>query len=218
MNLQTIIPPPDDGPVVTLQEVYDHLRLVPEDSPPTHPQDDMLRRLIKVATGEAEKITKRALIEQTVRLWTDRFPYPGCFFSTDRWWSCAGRGYIELLRPPFIAVQSVSYYDADNELQTIAGDQYFTTNDLVPRLMFVESFAWPQLYTRADAVVIDYVVGYPPEGSPPEDYAANVPEEIKQAVLLGVELQYRSLDTKNREIMEGARDALLSGFIVYSIV
>lgn len=216
MNLQTITQPAGDP--VTLQEVYDHLRLVPEDSPPEHPQDDMLERLIKVATGEVEKLTKRALVEQTVRLWTDRFPYYGCCFSTDRWWSVMGRGYIELLRPPLIAVQSVRYRDVDNAFQTIDTDQYFVTDDLVPRLMFADTFSPPTLYARDDAVVIDYVVGYPPEGSPAEDYAANIPEELKQAVLLGVELQYRSFDTKNREVLERARDALCAGFTVYTIV
>lgn len=218
MNLTVITPPPSDALVVTLEEVYAHLRLVPEGSPPEHPQDDMLTRLIKVATGEAEKITKRAMLEQTVRLWTDRFPWSGCCFNGVNWFHVGGRSYIELLRPPLIAVQSVRYRDADNALQDVDADQYFVTDDLVPRLMFVDGFSAPTVYARADAVTIDYVVGYPPEGSPAEDYAENVPEEIKQAVLLGVELQYRSFDTKNREVLEHARDALLAGFMVYTIV
>jgi hypothetical protein len=58
MNITTIVPPPSDALVVTLEQVYDHLRLVPEDSPPTHPQDDMLTRLIKVATGDAESLCR----------------------------------------------------------------------------------------------------------------------------------------------------------------
>lgn len=217
MNLKTIVPPPVTP--VTLEQVWDHLRLVPDDdSPPTHPQDAMLERLMKVATSEAENITKRAFVEQTVRLYTNRFPYPGCFWSTDRWWSCAGRGYIELLRPPLIGISGVQYYDADNALVAIDADQYFVTDDLVPRLMFVDAFTAPTTFVRDDALVIDYVVGYPPEGSPAEDYRENVPEQIKQAILLGVELQYRSLDTKNREVMERARDQLLSDFVVYTVV
>lgn len=217
MNLTVITPPPSNALVVSLQEVYDHLRLTPEGSPPEHPQDDMLTRLIKVATGEAERITHRAFMEQTVRLYTDRFPYPSAFFSGDRWWSCRGRGYIELLRPPMIAIQSVSYYDEENELVPVDGDSYFVTDDLVPRLKFADSYTAPVHYTRDDALVIDYVVGYPPDGSPAEDYAANIPEEIKQAILIGVEMQYRSLDVKNRETMERARESLLADFIVYTI-
>lgn len=215
MNLNTIVAPPE--PPVTLQQVYDHLRLVPEGSPPEHPQDDMLERLVRVATSEAEKITHRAFIEQTVRLYTDRFPYPGAFFNGEQWWSCRGHGYIELLRPPLIGVQSVSYYDANNALQVVDADQYFVTDDLVPRLVFGGGFTAPAYYYRTDALVIDYVVGYAPEGSPADDYAANVPEQIKQAVLLGVEMQYRSLDTKAREVFGRARDSLLSDFVVYSI-
>lgn len=218
MNLRTITPPPSDALVVTLQEVYDHLRLTTEGSPPTHPQDTMLTRLIKVATSEAENITHRAFMEQTVRLYTDRFPYPSAFFSGDRWWSTRGQGYIDLLRPPLIAISAVRYYDEENELLTIDGDNYFVTDDLVPRLMFVDAFTGPTTYVRDDALTVDYVVGYPPDGSPAEDYAANIPEQIKQAVLLGVEMHYRSLDTKNREVFERARAELLSDFVVYTIV
>lgn len=217
MNLRTIVEPPVTP--VTLEEVWDQLRLVPDDdSPPTHPQDAMLERLMKVATGEAEKITKRAFVEQTVRLWTDRFPCDGCFWSSDRWRSHGGRGYIELLRPPLIHVQSVSYRDVDNAVQVVDAADYFVTDDLVPRLTFADTFASPQVYRRDDAVTIDYVVGYPPDGSPAEDYRANVPEEIKQAILLGVEIQYRSTDIKGRENNERTRDALLAGFTVYTIV
>lgn len=217
MNLIVVTPPPVSP--VTLAQVYDHLRLVPEDSPPTHPQDEMLERLIKVATGDCERITHRAFIEQTVRLFMDGFPRYGSYFNGNVWWPSDyyGPGYVELLRPPFSAVSAVRYYDAENVAQTVDSDVYYVTDDLVPRLYFGSSFTAPTYYARPDALSVDYVVGYPPEGSPAEDYRANVPEEIKHAILISVEMLYRSQDTKEREVMERARDSLLSDFVVHTI-
>lgn len=217
MNIVVVTPPPVQP--VTLEEVYDHLRLVPEGSPATHPQDDMLERHIKAATGEAESITHRAFVQQTIRLYMDHFPYPGTWFSGERWWSdIYGPGYIALLRPPFSQVVNVTYFDGANESKTVDADNYFVTNDQVPRLYFGSSFSVPTYYARNDAWAVEYEVGYPPEGSPPEDYRANIPAEIKEAILLGVELLYRSHDVKNRETLENARASLLSDFVVHTIV
>lgn len=216
MNIIVVTPPPVEP--VTWQQVYDHLRLVPDDdSPPTHPQDEMLQRLMKVATGDCERITHRAFVEQTVRIFMDGFPRYGSYWSGDLWFHRRGPGYIELLRPPVVAVVAVNYYDDENAAQSVAAESYYVTDDLVPRLYFGTSFTAPSYYARPDALSVDYIVGYPPDGSPAEDYRANVPEEIKHAILISVEMLYRTLDPKERESLERARDSLLSDFVVHTI-
>lgn len=215
MNLIVVTPPPEEP--VTLEEVYDHLRLDVDDSPPEHPHDDMLRRHIRTSRGEAERITKRAFVEQTLRLIVDRFPCSDRYVCGDRWESWGYRGgYIELLRPPVRSVVAVGYYDENNELQEVDPGDYFLTDDLLPRLQFVEAFRTPTLFARRDAVRIDYVAGYEPEGSPPEgsDYAANVPSEIKDAILFGVQLLYDPLEPREREALEACRDNLLLGLTI----
>jgi hypothetical protein len=63
---------------------------------------------------------------------------------------------------------------------------------------------------------VEYTAGYQPVGSPP-DYAANIPAPIKQAILLGVELQYSPLTPQEREAAEKARDALLTPYVMHVV-
>lgn len=211
MNLIVVTPPAVEP--VTLAEVYLHLRLDPDtDSPPTHPDDAMLRSQIATARAEAEAYTKRAFVEQTLRLFVSRFPCNEAFVGGESWFRLAGgRGYIELLRPPLMAVQSVRYYDQDNTLQTVSPADYFVTDDFVPRLTFVDTFVPPLTYVRNDAVRVDYVAGYVSDDSPADDPAENVPDQIKQAILLGVQLLYDQLSPDQRKAIENARDMLLIG-------
>lgn len=211
MNLIVVTPPSVEP--VTMAEVYTHLRLDPDDdSPPVHPDDDMLRSQITAARTDAEAFTKRAFVEQTLRLFVSRFPCGEAFVGGQSWFRLAGGGgYIELLRPPLIAVQSVRYYDQDNALQTVAPADYFVTDDLVPRLMFADTFVAPLTYRRTDAVRVDYVAGYASDDSPADDPAENVPKQIKQAILLGVQLQYDQLSPEQRDAIEKSRDMLLIG-------
>lgn len=217
MNIITLTAPPAE-PVELDPDVYDHLRLTPIGDPPTHPHDAILRRYVVTARIEAENITKRAFVEQTLRLIVDRFPCADAYLG-GRFWgrsSLGRRGYVELLRPPLIGVDSVSYYDTDNTIQTLDADNYFVTDDLVPRLCFIDGFSAPDTYGRPDALRVEYRVGYPSEGSPP-DYAANVPEEIKSAILIGVELLYNKLTPDERESRECARENLLAGKAVTTL-
>lgn len=200
MNITTIQAPPFEP--VTLTEVYLHLRLDPEGSPATHPDDAMLTRHIKTARAEVETITRRSLIQQIVRLSQAGF--------------CQRSG-IELPRPPLISVERVQYYDSDNALQTVVEADYFVTDDSPPRLRFVTAWAAPSIYVRQDAVRVEYVTGYSPDGSPAttqEEYAGNVPSVFKDAILLGVELLYADLTPEQRAATERARESLLYNYVI----
>ena len=213
MNI-TVVTQPQAEPV-TLEDVYTHLRLDPEDSPPTHPDDDMLSRHITTARIEVEQITRRSLVEQTLRMSLSGFPCFQVRFGYDDDYY-PRPGYVELLRPPVLSVLSVKYYDFNNVLQTVDSDEYFVTDDFVPKLQFKDTFAVPETYKRDDAVRVEYVTGYTPEGSPPEDYAANIPGPIKDAILLGVQLLYDQLSPEQRKAIESARNSLLYSFKVHS--
>ena len=198
MNLIVLTPPPFLP--VTLEEVYAHLRLDVEGSPPAHPLDSMLERYLRTATGEAEKIARRCFIQQRLRLTAAAFPK-------------AGKG-IELLRPPLIRVEAVAYHDGDNNLVTLGAGDWYVTDDRVPQLRFVTGFGYPTPYDRPDALRIDYIAGYDPAGSPAvsqADYAGNVPDVVKDAILLGVQLLHDNLTPDERAATERAREYLLSG-------
>lgn len=196
MNITTIVPPEYEP--VTLADCWAHLRLTPSGSPLSHPDDDMLERHITTAREEVEAITHRALVRQKVRLSVPNF--------------CR----LFLQRPPLISVESVQYYDTANVLQTMALDQYYVTDDLVPELCVVNN-AWPGTYQRRDAVRVTYWVGYPGDSSPDterDEQLANVPKRCKDATLVGVELLHASLTPEKRTNLEKFRASMLAGLTV----
>ena len=198
MNLVTVTPPPFLP--VSLPDVYKYLRLDTEGSPPSHPLDEMLTRYMHTATHEAEKIARQSFVQQRLRLSTGSFPK-------------AGKG-IELLRPPLIRVESVDYLDGDNFEVALGAGDWYVTDDRVPQLRVATGFGYPTLYDRPDALRITYVAGYPPSGSPSEtqeDYAGNIPDNMKDAVLMGVQLLYANLTPDEYAAVERAREYMLSG-------
>lgn len=211
MNVTVITPPPFEP--ITLADCYLALRLDPDDSPPTHPDDDLISGHIATARQYVESEARRSLIQQTLRLSMGYWPVgDGCL------WDRTTPRRIRLTRPPVLSVSSVKYYDASNALQTVSPSDYYVTDEQVPELRFVTAFARPTLYDRPDALRVEYVAGYTPTGSPAEtqsDFAANVPQTLKDAVLLGVQLLYDNLASKDREDMERTRAALIQPFKVY---
>lgn len=223
-NVRVIVEPPVEP--VTLAEIYLFLHLDPDGSPPTHPDDEELLAAIIAARGEVEKVTRRSLVEQTLRLSLPSFPYsmipfgasftPGVFPDGDDFvWRERG---IDLLRPPLIGstVEQVRYYDLANALQTLAPASYYVSNEpVVPRLELADGYTWPQTFPgRKDAVQIDYVTGYPPEGSPPTSYVANIPKPLIQAVKFHVQLQYDTLTPEQRDAIEKTARRLTDGYKV----
>lgn len=213
MNLTTIAAPPFEP--VTLQQVYTHLRLDPSGSPLEHADDAMLRGFITTAREHVERETRRSLIQQTLRLSAGAFP---AICGGWRWLErLRAVTEIRLLRPPLIRVESVGYYDGDNILQTVDPTDYYVTDDLLPELRFVTGFSAPIPYERPDALRIDYVAGFAPSGSPAttqEEYAANVPQTFKDAILIGVQLLYDNPPPQERDALERMRAAMLQPYRV----
>ncbi|QRF55744.1 hypothetical protein [Variovorax paradoxus] len=217
MNIVIVTPPPVEP--VTIEEAFVHLRL--DDPTEDNPDTAAVRAQIVSAREQCEQITRRAFVQQTLRMTRG----PARRRGERRGWDwlvgggCMAWGDIELLRPPFIEMVSLSYYDDANVLQTVAPADFFVTADLVPRLRFASGYSIPSIYLREDAIRVEYVAGYTPKPADPDadppvaiDYRANVPASIKQAILLAVQLQYDELTPDKRKALENARDALLSSY------
>lgn len=212
MNITVISPPPFEP--VTLTEVYRHLRLTPDHagSPgeETHPDDAMLSSHITTAREYVETAARLSLVQQTIRLSCGAFPRY-CY----GWWPAFRANMVErvmLRRPPLIRVERVSYFDGENVERTVAAASYFVTDEQVPELRFVSAFATPTTYDRTDALRVEYVAGYATGGSPAttqEEYAANVPQTLKNAILLGVQLLYDNLAPADREAVEKMREHMI---------
>lgn len=213
LALDVIIPPPFEP--ITLEEVYLHLRLTPFDSPPGHPDDPMLRLFIKAARLDAENFTRRAFIEQTLRL-----RIGGTSRLTRSCWGGANtfeEGPLNLPRGNILGLASVRYWDGDNADQLIDPTSYYEAGGT---LAWGIGYSLPALYGRPDALRIEFRAGYAPIGSPPvdvEDYRANVPEDIRAALLIGVQLLYDELTPEKRRALEMARDSLLSSYVIHTI-
>lgn len=210
MNLTIIHEPPFEP--VTLLDVYRVLRVDPTGSPAEHPLDDDFTRNIVTARRQVEAYTRRSLIRQTLRLSCAGFPTTcqGSYLAS-RTSNIPTR--VHLLRPPLQYVQRVEYFDADNALQLVDSASYYTTDDKLPELRFVSSFVAPATYDRPDALRVTYVAGYEGEGSPPSnqaEFAEHVPSEIKEAILVGVQMLQTSVSPADFDLLKKMQASLLS--------
>jgi len=126
--------------------VYDQvLRGACEDA-----DEEFVTNAIRAFADDAEHETQRALMPQTWEMVLDGFP---------------ASGQIVLQRPPLIAVTSLQYYDADNELQDLAVSP--AEFAVVPSGRYTKAIvrpidgeSFPSTYGRPDAVTVTYEAGY----------------------------------------------------------
>lgn len=166
---QRIVAP--TGPVVTLDEMREHLRLDTEGSPPVHPEDALIQSYVGAVTSEldaGEGWLGRALHPQTWRITLDRFP-------------CVTRdnpsGAILLPYPPLLEVESVTYVDDNGATQSFT-DYTVNSNAEPAELHPAFNASWPSTRNVWNAVTIQFRCGYDVDASPTNP----VPELIRQYV------------------------------------
>lgn len=133
--------------------------------------DDLITALIVAARQRFESVTWRSLITQTLVLRLDEWPADNC---------------IELPRPPLVSVTSVQYTDEAGDTTTFASSNYLVSTAGEPGAIVLKAAAaWPSATLQAvDGVTVTYVAGY--------GDAANVPQIIKQALLMLVAHWYEN--------------------------
>lgn len=158
MTWRVVTPPAD--PPVSLAEAKAHLRL--EETA----DDAYVTTLIDAARLYVEKVCGRGLLLQTVELISP----PPC-------------GYEVLALPGGALADTpqlqVQYLDVASVLQTLDASKYYTVSggDAKPAdLHLVRWNIWPWMAPRADALRVQYRVGWAT--------AAAVPAPLRQAVLL----------------------------------
>jgi len=157
---------------VTLSEAKTHMRV-------DHDDEDSLISALIVAARERidgkEGILNRAIIQQTWELTLDdEFP-----------------DEIEIPLPPLQSVSSITYVDTDGDTQTLAADQYRVIDSVEPaRIVPANDVTWPTPREQTEAIMVKFVAGHEDSGASPQDLADNVPQVIKQAILLTVSHWY----------------------------
>lgn len=212
MNITVVTEPPVEP--VTLAEAYAHLRWDTEieaiGSPPedtvVYPLGDLVTQNIRTARIFVEQATRRALVQQTLRL------------------STGSLRDVELLRPPFISLQSVEYLNDEGESTELDTADFFVSDDYVPKLRAYSRVAdacYDLARDRDDCVRVTYVAGYPPaynEASPPDvtSYTTNIPAPLKDAIMLHVQLLCDRFDDGEKTALERTRDSLISSYRVHT--
>lgn len=142
---------------ISLTEAKRQLRVELSDTA----EDPLILSLIKTVREYAESETGRALLSQTWELTLDDF-----------------RDVIRLPRPPAQSVTSITYYDTNSTLQTLAPANYvLDTSEEPARICLAYGYSWPWVYDRPSGVVVRFVAGY-------GDNPSEVPESLKAAMLL----------------------------------
>jgi uncharacterized phiE125 gp8 family phage protein len=176
-----IITEPTQEPI-TLAQAKEHLRVDGTD------EDDVISNLILTARKYCETYQNRAYAQQTIEL------------TLDNWPDCLEP--IELPRPPLISVESVKYYTTDNAENVWDISQYYVDYDNEPgRISPNYSVIYPSDVLRPiNGIKVRYTAGYAPkiinnsDGSTSADYCANVPQTVKQAMLLLIGDWYENRD------------------------
>lgn len=170
---------------VTLTEALNHLRVN------TTEDNAMVAAQITAARMWAESYTRRAFINQTWDLKLD-YDWPS-------------RIYLPVA--PLSSVTSITYLDTAGASQTLASSQYLvreTGSEGIPYIVPAYDVEWPSVYYVPETITVRFVAGY---GAT----AATVPDPIKQAILLHVELLY-DRNPVNRELLESARNTMLDPY------
>lgn len=162
-----VITPPTVEPV-TLAECKADLRV-------DHTDDDaLIASLIVGARTRVEDISRRAFINRTLEMSL-------CGWPADN--------KIRLPYPPAVSVTSVTYYDDDNVLQTMASSDYILVSDVEPAIVTIKkTTTWPDASLREVwPVRVKWVAGY---GAT----AASVPDFFKWCIRQLVAIRYENRD------------------------
>lgn len=154
----------DEPPLVpepiSLEQAKAHLRVVFDD------EDAYISALIIAARQMAEGRTNRTI---TQRIREQAF---------SNWYS------MRLLKPPFVQVESVSYFDAEGNEQTLDSSSYTVSTRREPAsiaLTGAARYSAPSLASQDEAVIVRYTAGYP---------VGEVPAPIVQWMLLQIGSMY----------------------------
>jgi len=143
---------------ITLAEVKAQLRV-------EHTDDDtLLTRLITVAVAYTDVMGAlgHAMISQKWGQWVTSTPPQS----------------VKLILGPVIQVNAVKYYDTDGDLQTDTLSNYQVTGtSFASYVEPAEGFDWPVTQDRADAIRIEYTIGY-------GEATTDIPDTLRHALML----------------------------------
>jgi uncharacterized phiE125 gp8 family phage protein len=171
-----------------LAEARAHLNFTADD--PTD-DDTLIEALIGAARETCEEYRNCAMLEQVITHVLPAFP---CVDGRNPF------GEIRLYRPPHISVETIQYWDENNETQSLTPADDTNFNAVLGTISPKVGETWPKTASRPDAVTITYKCGYA--------NAAAVPKRWKQAVLLVVGKWYEQREDNVKNLPTAAEHLL----------
>lgn len=150
------------GNILTSSEVKTHLKV------DTTADDTLISALIVACTNSAQEYTNRFFLETTLDMFADEW-----------------KEISTLLKSPVTSVDSIKYYDQDDNQQTLDTSVYaFDMVSMPARIFLKPNQSFPELSERKNAIEVRYKVGV--------SSASDVDQAIKQAVLLTIGNYYEN--------------------------
>lgn len=170
---------------VTIEQAKAHARIDEDDD------QTLVEDLIATATRLAENYTRRAIMQQTWKMFLDAWP------------AC---GYVELPKAPLIGVTHIKTYDDSDVATTFDSVAYYVDTATKPgRITLRSTGSWPTAARVANGIEIQFVCGYGVLHDP-----ALVPDDIKRGILSLIAWLYEHRGDADQEPPESAY-ALLDG-------
>lgn len=183
MNVATLVPPAQD--LLSLVEAKAHLKVGDDEDRWLLDQIHALSRHLDGWEG----ILGKALTQQTLALYLDRFPHAHRASSLDAASPQHRHRHhhhaIRLPCPPLVSVTSITYVDGAGVTQTMDATAYQVDAIGSPaRILPAYGTYWPAARHQLNAICITFVAGYAPGAGSPTDFVANVPRPILSAAKL----------------------------------
>jgi len=141
---------------VGVSTAKEHLKITGND------EDALIESYLKAAIQRCEDYRQSCIMSAQYELYARTWPGSLC---------------MNLQKSPVSAINSVKYYDEDNNLQTVSSSLYRLQDFRVPaRLEFDSTFDMPDLHDREYPVIVNFQAGYLG--------ASAVPSTLKHAILL----------------------------------
>ena len=157
-SLRTITQPTVEP--VSLDRFKAHLRLDSDD------EDDLLGSYLRGARSLLEQTTQRAFMPQTVAFGLDRFPFGWFGMRSTLHASSSVPGWVDhftirLPRPACLSVESITYRDANSNMQTLDAAAFLVDFDSEPaRIVPASGYIWPiDAFLLPGSVKVTYVAG-----------------------------------------------------------
>ncbi len=155
MNPVRLIIPATDLPV-SVTQAKAHLKVTYND------EDSLIEGYLSAAIKRCEDYRQSQIMSAQYELYA-------------RSWPCSS--IINLQKSPVSVINSVKYYDEDNNLQTVSSSLYRLQDFRVPaRIEFDSAFSMPDLHDREYPVIVNFQAGYLA--------ASSVPATLTHAILL----------------------------------